>query len=67
VTEYLILSEAFKREICKGCDPVAVATVLRTRGHLEHAPGRLQKKGRLPVHDNVWYYHIKPSIFSDEW
>ena len=65
--EYMILPESFKREICKGFDPSAVAEVLRRRGHLIHQKDRLTNKQRLPGMDGpVPVYHIRPSIFRDE-
>jgi putative DNA primase/helicase len=68
LVEYMILPEAFRREVCKGFDPNAVADVLRKRGHLLHQRDRLTAKQRLPGmgKDPVPCYHIKPSIFADE-
>ena len=66
--EYLVLPEAFRRDVCKGFDPHAVAEVLRKRGHLVHEKDRLMTKQRLPGTGKkpVPCYHIKPSIFGDE-
>ena len=66
--EYLILPEAFRRDVCKGFDPGAVAEVLRKRGHLVHQKDRLTSKQRLPGmgKDPVPCYHVKPSLFGDE-
>ena len=69
--EYLVLPEAFRRDVCRGFDPHAVAEVLRKRGHLVHEKDRLTNKQRLPGMSGpkktpVPCYHIKPSIFSDE-
>ena len=66
--EYLVLPEAFRRDVCKGFDPGSVAEVLRKRGHLVHQKDRLTSKQRLPGmgKDPVPCYHVKPSIFADE-
>jgi len=66
--EYMILPEAFRRDVCKGFDPAAVAEALRNRGHLIHQKDRLTSKQRLPGlgKDPVPCYHVKPSIFNDE-
>jgi putative DNA primase/helicase len=71
--EYLVLPEAFKREVCKGEDFEAVCKVLRDRGHLKHEPGRFTSRQRLPgisgsgTEDKhkVPVFVIKPSIFLD--
>lgn len=67
-TEFLVFPEAFKREVCKGFDPDAVATLLRDRGHLKHQKDRLTDRQRLPGHgkDKVPVYRILPSIFIDD-
>lgn len=66
LVEYLVLPEAFRRDVCKGFDPVAVAKLLQRRGHLIHEKDRLTIKHRLPGMDKAPCYHIKPSIFADE-
>ena len=72
-TEYLILPEVFKREVCRGEDFEAVAKVLRDRGHLKHEPGRFTSRQRLPgisgggldEKHKVPVYVIRPSIYLD--
>ena len=64
--EFIVLREAFVREVCKGFDADAVAKLLQRRGHLKHDAGRLTSKPRLPGMGNVWCYHLKPSVFEDE-
>ena len=64
--EFLILPEAFRREVCKGFTAPAVAALLRRRGHLVHEKDRLTIKHRLPGMDKVPVFHIKPSIFGDD-
>lgn len=66
LVEYLILPEAFKREVCKGFDAGNVARVLKARGHLVHEADRLTIKQRLPGMGKVPCYHLRPSILADE-
>ena len=60
----MIFRERF-REICKGFDASAVATLLRERGHLVHEKDRLMNKRRLPGMGLTAYYHVKALIFAD--
>lgn len=66
--EYLLLPEAFARDVCAGFDAAAVAKVLRARGHLKCDDGRLNHKQRLPGMgaNPVRVYHVLSSIFADE-
>lgn len=66
LVEYLVLPEAFRRDVCKGVESAAVAKLLRRRGHLVHEGDRLTTKHRLPGMGKVPCFHIKPSIFADE-
>jgi len=66
LVEYLVLPEAFRRDVCKGFDAAAVAALLRRRGHLIHESDRLTIKQRLPGMGKAACYHIKPSIFDDQ-
>ncbi|MBI5270149.1 MAG: DUF927 domain-containing protein [Burkholderiales bacterium] len=66
LVEFLVLPEAFRREVAKGFDSQAVAELLRKRGHLKHEAGRLTMRQRLPGMGKAPVYHIKPSIFDDE-
>jgi putative DNA primase/helicase len=66
VTEYLVLAEAFRRDVCKGFDATAVANVLRHRGHLKHEADRLTMKHRLPGIGHASVYHVLPSILADD-
>jgi putative DNA primase/helicase len=65
LVEYLLLPEAFKRDVCKGFDAAAVPKVLKQRGHLVHQAGRLTDKQRLPGMGPVPVYHVKASIFDN--
>jgi putative DNA primase/helicase len=66
--EFLVLPESWKRVVCKGFEPQAVAEVLRKRGHLVHQKDRLTDKQRLPGMGKspVPCFHVKPSIFADD-
>jgi putative DNA primase/helicase len=66
LVEYLLLPEAFRRDVCKGFDAQAVAQVLKRRGHLVFEADRLSIKHRLPGLGKATCYHVKPSIFADE-
>ncbi len=63
-TEYLILPEAFKRDLCKGFDPEMVARVLKRNGHLQHEADRLTRPERIPGLGRIRVYRINPSILS---
>ncbi|MFT7723808.1 MAG: DUF927 domain-containing protein [Roseateles sp.] len=65
-TEYLVLPEAWKNEVCKGRDPRAVAEMLKARGLLVHEKGRLTRTHRLPGIGPAKVYHIKAAIFMAE-
>jgi putative DNA primase/helicase len=65
--EFCILTEPFRREVCKGFDPRHVARVLARRGHLVAGEGgRADRKERLPGIGVARCYRVKPSIFEDE-
>lgn len=67
LVEYLILPEQFKAEVAKaGLSPDGVARVLKARGHLKHEPDRLTIKHRVPGIGMSSFYHLKPSILTDE-
>lgn len=65
-TDYLILPEAWKRDVCKGLDARAVAELMRKRGHLVHEAGTLQRSHRVPGLGKVKLYHLKSSVLADE-
>ena len=66
--DFILLSEVFAREVCRGYDCRAVAKLLQRHGHLQGEGDRLQSRQRLPGMggEKAACYHIKPSIFSDE-
>lgn len=64
--EYLVLPEAFRREICKGCEPKAVARELSERGWLEPGTdGRDTQKPRLPGLGPTRCYVFTPRMWED--
>jgi putative DNA primase/helicase len=66
-TEYLLLPETFKNELCKGCNSTKVAQELDRRGYLRKSKGRLQFQQRIDGMGKgpIWFYAIKDSIFAD--
>lgn len=66
LVEYLVLPEAFKRDLCKGFDPEAVGKVLRAAGHRRTDGQRLTNRVRLPGMGKVPVFHVKPSIFGGD-
>lgn len=68
-TEYIILTEVWRREVCAGFDAKAVAAELLRRGHLEegtdeahpHTPLR-----RLPEMGQRRVYVVKASLLGEE-
>lgn len=48
LVDYLILPEAFRREVCRGLSVDFVARVLKREGHLVHDQAGLMSKERLP-------------------
>lgn len=65
-TDYLILPEAWKRDVCKGLDAASVAELMRKRGHLQHEPNRLTRSFRVPGLGKVKLYHLKATVLADE-
>jgi putative DNA primase/helicase len=69
--EYLVLPEAFKREVCKGFEAQAVAKVLRAAGVLITQKDRLTNKVRIPTmgENPISVFHITGKLFelAGEW
>jgi uncharacterized protein (DUF927 family) len=63
-TQYLILPEVFKREVCSGYDPRAVLKELEQRGFLIRTPPDFTIKTRLPELGNVRVYCIRARILE---
>jgi len=52
-TEYFILPEVWKNEVCRGLDPIFVARILAERGFLKKdSQGKFQIQQRLPTSNN---------------
>jgi uncharacterized protein (DUF927 family) len=64
-SEYLILPEVFRSEVCESFDYKAVARALLQRGHLECQLPHLTKKPRLPEVGSIRVYAVKSSILGD--
>lgn len=66
-TEYLILPEAFRAEVCAGLDATATAKALAARGLLVATKdGKLQDRQRLPGFNGpVRVYRVTADILSD--
>lgn len=66
-TEYFILPETFKSEVCQGFDPAAVCRVLLEHGALVVGDrGHFDKRMRLPGVGNARCYHITPALMDAE-
>lgn len=66
-TEYFILAEVFRGEVCQGFDPVAVCRVLLDHACLMPDKGRpFDCKPRLPGVGPTRCYRILPAIFDLE-
>jgi len=63
-TEYLVLPEVFRVEVCKGFDARLVAHVLAERGWLDSSADRNQVKVRVPELGSIWVYAVKASIME---
>jgi len=65
--EYLVLSEAWKNEVCAGMDSKRVATVLGDRNLLlRDSAGKNSITATLPGLGKTRCYAVKASIFDDE-
>ncbi len=65
-TEYYILRESFKSEVCKGLDYLAVAKLLISKGFMEPGDGKnLCPKVKLDNEGRIRVFHILPTIWSD--
>jgi uncharacterized protein (DUF927 family) len=57
--EYLILPEVWRREICKGFDPVALARAMVAKGWMAAGDGsNLTVKPRIPKLGPLRVYHV---------
>jgi uncharacterized protein (DUF927 family) len=66
VTEYLVLSQVFKSEVCKGFNPRTVAKLLAARGYLKTEKEHFAVKIKPPGEAYQRMYHVLPAIFEME-
>jgi hypothetical protein len=65
-TEYLVLPETFKSEVCAGFDYRMVARILAERGWLDCQPPDLTKRVRLPGNLGlIRAFSVRASILED--
>lgn len=65
-SDWFVLPEVFKKEVCRGFNPHTVARLLAQRGALvsEGASGRPDKKVKVPSIGQMRCYHITPALFE---
>ena len=63
-TEYFILPETFRQEVCQGFDPESVCRVLVGLDVLSVEPGRFTKTVRLPGMGKSKVFHVTSRIFE---
>lgn len=64
-TEYFVLPEIFKREICNGFEPKAAARALVDAGWIRPAPdGKFQRSERLPGKGTIRVYVFTPALWE---
>ncbi len=67
ISEYLILPENFRTEVCKGFDPKFVANVLAERGYLQKSSdNKNQQNARLPGVGQTRVYVVNSEIFNTD-
>ncbi|WP_050798397.1 DUF927 domain-containing protein [Commensalibacter intestini] len=67
VFDYLILSEAWKKEVCKGFDPLQMARILRDHLFLDvPQPDRMKQKVTIPSMGDIRCYIVKGEILNYE-
>jgi uncharacterized protein (DUF927 family) len=65
-TEYLVLPDAFRNEVCAGHPHQAVLKELHKRGFLVRDPPGLMIKPRLPELGTAWVYCIRAAILEGD-
>ena len=64
-TEFYVLPQAYRTEVCAGLNPTQVTQALRERGFLViGSDGKSLKQERLPGLSSMKVYRIKPEIFG---
>ncbi len=64
-TEFYVLPEVFKAEVCKGFDPKTVAKLLADKGYLQMDGRQFTRKERLPGMGNIRCYRINSKLMAD--
>jgi uncharacterized protein (DUF927 family) len=65
--EYLILSEAWRTEVCRGLDPIAAAKAVDAAGFLRRGgDGRLQDKPSISGHGSPRVYVVRGAILGGD-
>jgi len=64
-TEFFILPEVFRKEVCKGYDYRAVIRLLINKKYARNESGRLDAKVSIPGFGRPRVYHILPELFDD--
>ncbi|MDR0273985.1 MAG: DUF927 domain-containing protein [Burkholderiaceae bacterium] len=64
LTEYFVLTETFRKEVCNGFDAQSVCRVLLEHGALNVEPGHYTVRPRLPGMGLTRCYHIKPELMA---
>ena len=63
--EYFILPEAWRHEVCKGCDHVVIARAMIARGWLQAGDGsHLAQRAAIPRHGKIRVYHVLPGALA---
>jgi uncharacterized protein (DUF927 family) len=64
--EYLVLPEAFRREVCAGFDAKFAKKVLQSHGWLVPSTDRISQKIRLPGMGSTWVYVLTAKMWEAE-
>jgi uncharacterized protein (DUF927 family) len=65
--EFFVLPEAWRREVCKGFDHVALARAMLAKGWLKPGEGKnLAQRTAIPRHGKIRVYHILPDFLEGE-
>jgi len=64
-TEFFILGEVFRKEVCRGYDYRAVIRLMIDRKYAKNEAGRLDVKVSIPGFGRPRVYHILPALFDD--
>jgi uncharacterized protein (DUF927 family) len=65
-TEYYVLPEVFKTEICKGFDHKVISKLLADSGFLLMDGRQYTRKERLPGQGNMRCYRVTSKLLADD-